>query len=97
MISNKDMWLHFDKNFLLKTDASITSIGKVLSQQQEDGQIHPVAFTSRAMSWQERKYINHFHAYLYVHDVKIRTDHSAVKAVLSTPGKHIHYWTKFYG
>ena len=39
----------------------------------------------------------HFHAYLYGHDVKIRTDHSAVKAVLITPGKHAHCWTKFYG
>ena len=41
----------------------------------------------------------HFHAYLYGHDVEIRTDHSAVKAVLSTPspnGKHARWWTKVY-
>jgi len=36
---------------------------------------------------------------LYRHDIEIRTDHSAVKAVLSTPspnGKHAHWWIKIY-
>ncbi len=43
--------------------------------------------------------VSHFHAYLYGHDVEVRTDHSAVKAVLSTPspnGKHAQWWTKVY-
>ena len=29
--------------------------------------------------------LNHFHAYLYGHNVVVYTDHSAVKAVLETP------------
>jgi len=43
--------------------------------------------------------VSHFHAYLYGHDAEVRTDHSAVKAVLGTPspsGKHARWWTKVY-
>ena len=103
---------NFDKSFVLETDASIKGLGAVLSQQQEDGQLHPVAFASRALSQQEKNYsvtdletlavvwaVSHFHAYLYGHDVEVRTDHSAVKAVLSAPspnGKHARWWSKVY-
>ena len=95
----------FEKSFILDTDASIKGLGAVLSQQQEDCQIQSVAFASRALSQQEKNYsitdlewsglrISHLHTYLYGHDVEVRTDHSVVKAVLSTPspnGKHAHW------
>ena len=102
----------FDKNFVLETDASIRGLGAILSQYQEDGQIHPIAFASRGLSPAEKNHcitnletlavvwaVSHFHAYLYGHDVEVRTDHSAVKAVLGTPspsGKHARWWTKVY-
>lgn len=72
-----------------------------------------VAYTSRALSPQEKRHViteleslavvwavNHFHAYLYGHDVVVFTDHSAVKAVLETPnpsGKHARWWSKVFG
>ena len=103
----------FDKAFTLETDASIEGIGAVLSQPQDDGHLHPVAYASRALSLQERNYaiteletlavvwaISHFHSYLYGHSVTVFTDHTAVKAVLETPnpsGKHARWWTKVYG
>ena len=103
----------FDKAFTLKTDASIEGIGAVLSQPQDDGQLHPVAYASRALSPQERNYaiteletlavvwaISHFHSYLYGHSVTVFTDHTAMKAVLGTPnpsGKHAWWWTKVNG
>lgn len=103
----------FDKPFVLETDASIAGVGAVLSQPQEDGQLHPVAYASRSLSAPERNYaiteletlavvwaITHFHSYLYGHSVTVYTDHSAVKAVLETPnpsGKHARWWTKVYG
>ena len=103
----------FDKDFTLETDASIDGIGAVLSQSQEDGCIHPVAFASRSLSPSERNYgitdletqavvwaVTHFRCYLYGHAVTIYTDHSAVRSVLetSTPsGRHARWWTRVYG
>ena len=103
----------FDKSFILETDASVKGLGAVLSQVQADGRPHPVAYASRALSPQEKHYavteleslavvwaVNHFHAYLYGHDVVVFTDHSAVKAVLETPnpsGKHARWWSKVFG
>lgn len=103
----------FDRPFLLETDASSAGIGAVLSQQQEDGQVHPIAYASRALSPAESKYavteletlavvwaMSYFHSFLYGHSVTVYTDHSAVKAILDTPdpsGKHARWWTKVYG
>jgi len=97
----------------LETDASVRGLGAVLSQIQADKHVHPVAYASRALSPQEKKYaiteletlavvwaVQHFHAYLYGHEVTVHTDHSAVKAVLETPspsGKHARWWTKVFG
>ena len=103
----------FDQEFVLETDASIEGIGAVLSQLQEDGHFHPIAYASRALSPPERNYaiteletlavvwaMSHFHLYLYGHSVTVFTDHSAVKAVLETPnpsGMHARWWTRVYG
>ena len=46
----------FDKDFSLETDASIDGIGAVLSQQQLDRLLHPVAFASQSLSPAERNY-----------------------------------------
>ncbi len=103
----------FDKPFVLETDASIKGLGAVLSQPQEDGLTHPVAYASRSLSQSERNYsvteletlavvwaITHYHCHLYGHPVTVYTDHTAVKAVLETPnpsGRHARWWTKVYG
>ena len=103
----------FTKDFTLETDASIQGLGAVLSQVQEDGKLHPVAFASRALNPSEKNYsvtkletvavvwaITHFHSHLYGNKVTVLTDHSAVKAVLETPNptsKHARWWTRVYG
>ena len=103
----------FGKPFTLETDASVSGIGAVLSQEQDDSRLHPIAYASRSLSSAERNYsiteletlavvwaVTHFHSYLYGHSVTILTDHTAVKAVLETPnpsGKHARWWTKVYG
>ena len=85
----------------------------MLSQLQDDGLLHPVAYASRSLTPSERNYaiteletlavvwaITHFIPYLYGHEVTVYTDHTAVKAVLETPnpsGKHARWWTKVYG
>lgn len=40
----------FDQELALETDASVQGIGAVLSQCQEDQQLHPIAYASRALS-----------------------------------------------
>ena len=102
----------FEKEFTLEPDASVLGLGAVLSQVQEDGLLHPVAYASRATSPSERNYgitdletlavvwsLSHFKPYLYGQRVDIFTDHTAVKAVLQNPtasGKHARWWSKVY-
>ena len=46
----------FKKPFLLETDASGKGLGAVLSQKQDDGRSHPVAYASRTMNETEQRY-----------------------------------------
>ena len=46
----------FKKPFLLETDASIEGFGAVLSQKQDDGHYHPVAYASRGLKGGKLKY-----------------------------------------
>ena len=46
----------YTKDFLLETDTSKEGLGAVLSQKQGDGQFHPVAYSSRALSTHEKNY-----------------------------------------
>ena len=93
-------------------DFSHQGLGAVLSQQQADGKLHPIAFASRALAAAEKNYgitdletlgvvwaISHFHYYLHGHCVTVYTDPSAVKAVLETAspsGRHAHWWTPVF-
>ena len=103
----------FAKSFTLETDASIQGLGAILSQVQDDGLAHPLAYASRSLSQSERNYaiteletlavvwaVTHFRYYLYGNKVTVFTDHAAVKAVLGVPnlnGKHARWWSKVYG
>ena len=46
----------YTKDFLLETDASKEGLGAVLSQKQEDGCFHPVAYGSWALTTHEKNY-----------------------------------------
>ena len=103
----------FSKDFTLETDACVKGLGAVLAQCYEDGRLHPVSYASRALSKAEENYavteletlavvwaVSHFHHPIYGHNVKVVTDHSAVRAVLCTlspSAKHARWWNKVYG
>lgn len=47
---------NFSRDFRLETDASGLGLGAVLSQEQPDGSIRPLAYASRTLQTHERNY-----------------------------------------
>lgn len=81
--------------FILDTDANQVGLGAVLSQDI-DGTTKVISYASRTLSKSEIKYCvtrkellalvfacKHFRHYLYGHKVIVRTDHSALKWLMS--------------
>jgi hypothetical protein len=79
------------KPFVLDCDASNEGLGAVLSQEDEEGIEHPVAYYARAFSKVEKRYcvtrrellacvgaIRHFHPYLMGAPFVVRTDHNSL-------------------
>ena len=50
------VFLDFQKPFLLETDTSGEGLGAVLSQKQDDGRHHPIAFGSHTLTPSEQNY-----------------------------------------
>ena len=89
----------YTKNFLLETDASKEGLGAVLSQKQEDGQFHLVAYGSWTLSTHEKNYhsmkleflalkwavTEHFKEYLLYQPFLVKTDNNPLTYIMSTP------------
>ena len=88
----------FNRRFILETDASGMGLGAVLAQEQSDGSVCPIAYTSCSLQKHERSYgiteleglgvvwaVKHFRPYLYGHSCAVYTDHEALKSLLNTP------------
>ena len=89
----------FAKPFLLETDASNEGLGAVLSQKQDDGRFHPVAFGSHSLTPTERNYhsskleflalkwsiTEHFREYFAYAPFMVKTDNNPLTYILTTP------------
>ena len=89
----------FGKQFLLEIDTSKEGLGAVLSQKQDDGCYHPVAFGSHSLTPTEKNYhsskleflalkwnvMEHLKEYLVYAPFVLRTDNNPLTYVLTTP------------
>ena len=98
----------YTNDFLLETDASKEGLGAVLSQKQEDGWFHPVAYGSRVLTTHEKNYhsmkleflalkwaiMEHFKEYLLYQPFLVRTNNNPLTYIMSTPNLDAtgHHW-----
>ena len=86
-----------DRSFILETDASGIGLGAVLSQAQDDGVVHPIAYASRSLDKHERNSgiseletlglvwaVRYFRPYLLGHPCVVYTDHAACLSILNS-------------
>ena len=90
---------NYTKEFLLETNTSKQGLGAILSQKQEDGQFHPVAYGSWALTIHEKNYhstkleflalkwaiTEHFREYLLYQPFVVKTDYNPLTYIMSTP------------
>ena len=90
---------NYTKDFLLEMDTSMEGLGAVLSQKQEDGWFHPVAYSSWALTTHEKNYhstkleflalkwaiTEHFTEYLLYQPFLVKTDNNPLMYIMTTP------------
>ena len=88
----------YTKDFLLEIDASKEGLGAVLSQKQEDGWFHLVAYGSRVLTTHEKNYhsmkleflalkwaiTEHFKEYLLYQPFLVKTDNNPLTYIMTT-------------
>ena len=98
----------YTKEFLLETNASKEGLGAVLSQKQEDGWFHPVAYGSQVLTTHEKNYhsmkleflalkwavMEHFKEYLLYQPFLVKTNNNPLTYIMSTPNLDAtgHHW-----
>ena len=98
----------YTKDFLLETDASKEGLGAVLSQKQEDGWFHLVAYGSLVLTMHEKNYhstkleflalkwavMEHFKEYLQYQPLLVKTDNNPLTYIMTTPNLDVtgHRW-----
>ena len=98
----------YTKDFLLEMDASKEGLGEVLSQKQEDGQFHLVAYGSWVLTMHEKNYhsmkleflalkwalMECFKEYLLYQPFLVKTDNNPLTYIMTTPNLDAtgHQW-----
>ena len=94
-------------DFVLETDASLAGLGAVLSQKDDKGLLHPVAYASRYLHKHEQNYhiteletlaivwaVKYFRAYILGHHCLVLIDHAACVSLLNkvNPSAKLARW-----
>ena len=98
----------YTKDFLLETDTLKEELGAVLSQKQDDGQFHLVAYGSWAFTTHEKNYhsmkleflalkwaiMEHFKDYLLYQPFLVKIDNNPLTDIMTTPNVNDtgHQW-----
>ena len=106
-------FVNYTKDFLLKTDAPKEGLGAVLSQTQEDGWFHLVAYGSQALTMHEKNYhstkleflvlkwavMEHVKEYLLYQPFLVKTDNNPLMYIMTTPNLDAtgHQWVGALG
>ena len=77
----------YTKDFLLETDASKEGLGAVLSQKQEDGWFHPVAYGSQAFTMHEKE-LPFYQTRVFGTEVGHNRALPGIPAIPTLPGKN---------
>ena len=91
---------NFDKSFIMHTDANILGLGAIFEQEQEDGKLHPIAYSSSNYGKTEMEALGivwgakHFRAYLYRHKCIIYTDHFNLTRSMLHPSGKLARWSQ---
>ena len=102
------IFANMGKPFTVTTDASLTAIGWILSQEGDDGKLHPISYSGRSLSPAERNYsieeveclslvsaiTEHSH-FLTAMPFTVLTDHQSLqylKTVKNTGNRRIFRW-----
>jgi len=88
----------WSREWIMEPDMCDYAIGVVLSQVNDEGEEHPIAFASRLLTKAERNYqaqhreclsivwgVDHYRHYVEDHHVIIRTDHQSLEKLMKMP------------
>ena len=93
------VFANYTKDFLLETGASKEGLGAVLSQKQEDGWFHLVAYGSWVLAMHEKNYhstkleflalkwavMEQFREYLLYQPFPVKTDNNPLTYIMTYP------------
>jgi hypothetical protein len=84
------------KQYYLETDASGAAMGAILSQRQEDGRLHPIAYMSQSFSGAEHNYDTHDKELLAIIKAlefwRIFLEGTEIPITVFTNHRNLEYW-----
>ena len=97
-----------NKPYVLHTDASDFALGALLMQEDDNGDLHPIAYASKTLNSAQRNYdttdrealalvwaLEHFNTFVEGHNYTIITDHRALETIMTKRNSEMGKYKKF--